>query len=192
MANSNLFVGIDFETANSNPLSACSVGLVVFDAGEVIFEFESLIKPPNKYRDFAYFNSRIHKISKEDILEAMSWKEIYPVIAPYLDEALIVAHNARFDMKVLRSLNEYYDLHLPKANYFCSVDVSRQVLPYLINHKLNTVSEFLEINLNHHNAKSDALASAMIIYKCMFLTKTLKLEDLLKKLELKPKQLVNL
>lgn len=189
MDNNQLFVGIDFETANSNPLSACAVGLVVFNAGEVVFEFESLIKPPKKYGEFNYFNTTIHKIKKNDVKDAMSWKDIYPIIQPYLKNSLLVAHNAGFDIRVLKSLNKYYELNLPKSDYFCSVELSRQVLPYLTNHKLNTVSDFLEIQLDHHNAKSDALACAMIVYKCMVITNTPGLLDLLEKVDLEPKQL---
>ncbi|NLC54297.1 MAG: 3'-5' exonuclease [Erysipelothrix sp.] len=190
MDNNQLFIGIDFETANSNPLSACSIGLVVFLAGEVIFEFESLIKPPKKYGEFLYFNTTIHKITASDVKDAKTWLEVYPLIKPYLDNSLIVAHNARFDINVFKTLNEFYGLNLPNANYFCSVDLAREVLPYLSNHKLNTVSDFLEINLNHHNAKSDAIASAMIVYRCMILTDTLKLTELLEKVHLIPKKLI--
>ena len=189
MDSNQLFIGIDFETANSNPLSACSVGLVAFSAGEVVFEFESLIKPPKKYSEFNYFNTTIHNIHKNDVKNSLSWGDIYPLIQPYLKDSLLVAHNAGFDVRVLKALNQYYEIGLPNANYFCSVDLSRQVLPYLTNHKLNTVSKFLEIELDHHNAKSDALASAMIVYKCMGLTNTKHLWELLKKLDLKPKQL---
>lgn len=183
------FVGIDFETANSNPLSACAIGLVVFQSGEVIFEYESLIKPPKKYGEFKYFNTTIHKIKAEDVVEALRWDEIYPMLEPYITDALLVAHNAKFDIRVLKALNEFYNINIPVADYFCSVDLSRQIFPYLSNHKLNTVSDFLEINLDHHNAKSDAMACAMIVYKCMIMTKTNDLFQLLENVDLHTKRL---
>ena len=184
-----LFIGIDFETANSSPLSACAVGVVVFNAGEIVFEYEALIKPPKAYGRFAYFNTTIHKIHAEDVTEEKTWAEIYPILKPYLEQSIIVAHNARFDIRVLRALNEFYKITLPKADYFCSVDLSRQILPYLSNHKLNTVSEFLEIELDHHDAKSDAMASAMIVYKCMIMTNTYEMLQLLKNVDLHTKRL---
>lgn len=182
-------VGIDFETANSSPLSACSVGVVVFEAGEVVYEFESLIKPPKKYDEFKAFNTTIHHIEKEDVVNADSWDKVFFKIKKYLDNSLMVAHNANFDMTVLKSLNKFYNIKLPKASYFCSVQLSRQILPYLKNHKLNTVSDFLKISLNHHNAKSDAIASAMIVYKCMIMTKNNQLLTLLENVNIKLKKL---
>lgn len=187
--NNTLFVGLDFETANSHPLSACAVGLVVFKEGELVFEYEALIKPPQGYNDFKYFNTTIHKIVAADVKDALTWNEIYPQISSYLENSLIVAHNARFDINVLKSLNKYYKLNLPLAEYFCSVDLSRIMLPYLTNHKLNTVSDFLEINLDHHDAKSDARASAMIVYKFMIMTKTNNLFKLLESVDLLTKSL---
>lgn len=186
-----LFIGIDFETANSNPLSACAIGLVVFEAGEVIFEYEALIKPPKAYGEFKYFNTTIHNIHPQDVEDALTWDQIYPIILPYLNHSLMVAHNARFDIRVLKALNEFYEISLPDADYFCSVDLSRQIFPYLSNHKLNTVSEFLEISLNHHNARSDAMACAMIVYKCMIMTNNTKLLELLENVDLHTKRLEN-
>ena len=187
--NDKLFIGIDFETANSHPLSACAVGLVVFKEGEVVFEYEALIKPPQRYREFKYFNTTIHKIVASDVKDALTWAEIYPLLSYYLENSLIVAHNAEFDIRVLRSLNKYYNLSLPPAQYFCSVDLSRMMLPYLVNHKLNTVSDFLKINLDHHDAKSDAMASAMIVYKFMIMTKTNNLFNLLESINMQTKSL---
>ena len=184
-----LFVGIDFETANSDPLSACAIGLVVFNAGEVVFEFESLIKPPKKYGEFKYFNTTIHKIQAHDVIDAKTWDQIYPILQPYLTDSLMVAHNATFDIRVLKALNEYYKIDLPAADYFCSVALSRKIMPYLNNHKLNTVSDFLEITLDHHDAKSDAMASAQIVYKCMIMTKTTGLLELLENVDLNTKRL---
>ncbi len=184
-----LFVGIDFETANSNPLSAIAIGMVVFMAGEVVFEYETLIKPPKEFGEFKYFNTTIHKIQAHDVVNAKTWDQIYPVLKPYLIDSLMVAHNASFDIRVLKALNEYYQIALPTAEYFCSVDLSRQIFPYLANHKLNTVSDFLKINLDHHDAKSDAMASAMIVYKCMIMTKTTGLLELLENVDLSTKKL---
>lgn len=191
MENNQVLVGIDFETANSSPLSACSVGLVVFLDGEVVFEYESLIKPPKEFSKFNYFNTTIHNIYENDVTYEKTWKEIYPILVPYLKNSLLVAHNARFDMRVLKALNEFYDIKQPDANYFCSVELSRQMLPYLSNHKLNTVSDFLEIELDHHNAKSDAVACAMIVQKCMIMSKQTNILQLLADIDVKPKNLNN-
>lgn len=165
--NDKYLIAIDFETANSHPLSACQVGMIVFSGGEVVFEFESLIKPPKRYNTFNYYNTKIHNIYAKDVVNSDNWLQMYPVFKEYFDNAIFVAHNAAFDMRVLKALNEFYGLAMPDTDYYCTVELSRRIYPYLPNHKLNTVSAHLEIALNHHDAKSDAFACALIVFKSL-------------------------
>ena len=51
------FAAIDFETANMEPSSVCSVGLVVVRGGEVVDRFYSLIRPEPEY--YCYWNTRV-------------------------------------------------------------------------------------------------------------------------------------
>ena len=58
------FAAIDFETANGNRSSVCSVGIVIVRDGEIVDRFYSLIRPtPNYYN---YFTTRIHGLTRED------------------------------------------------------------------------------------------------------------------------------
>ncbi len=189
MSKSKYLIAIDFETANSHPLSACAVGIIVFLDGEIVFEYESLIKPPYKYREFAYFNTKIHNITLNDVKDAKYWKDIYPKFEKYFNEGVIVAHNASFDVKVLKNLNNYYKITYDDINYYCTVELSRKVLPYLDNHKLNTVSNYLEISLDHHNAKSDAVACGLIVHKCMSILECSSANELFNITNMMPKTL---
>lgn len=184
-------VAIDFETANSHPLSACQVGIIVFSEGEVVFEYESLIKPPRRYSDFNYYNVQIHNITKNDVKDAKNWNQLYDDFAYYFDNSIMVAHNAGFDMRVLKNLNDFYQIKYPRSVYYDTVELARKMLPYLPNHKLNTVSQHLEITLDHHNAKSDAYACGLIVYKCLQMTDAENVSQLFEKTNMYPKWLTN-
>lgn len=182
-------IAIDFETANSNPLSACQVGIIVFYKGELVFEFESLIKPPKQYSKFNYYNTKIHNIVASDVKDALTWKELYSNFREFFSNSVMVAHNAAFDMKVLYELNTFYEIKENDIDYYCTVELSRKILPYLSNHKLNTVSSYFEIELNHHDAKSDAYACGLIIFKCLQMTGLENVSEMFEKTNMFAKRL---
>jgi len=73
-----------------------------------------------------------------------------------------VAHNAPFDMGVLKACLKYHDIRASLPEYFCTVVASRNKLPQLRNHKLSTVCEYFDIPLDHQEALSAARAAAGI------------------------------
>jgi DNA polymerase-3 subunit epsilon len=160
-------LAIDFETANAHPASACSVGLVQFDQGELVYEAHLLIKPPARYAHFDAKNSFIHGIHAEQVLDALTFDQHYRDLEAYMKESILIAHHAPFDIGVLRALSQCYGLVYPTIPYIDSVEIARKVLPFLPNHRLNTVAEYLGIELHHHDALSDARASGLIALNTM-------------------------
>jgi DNA polymerase-3 subunit epsilon len=76
---------------------------------------------------------------------------------------LFVAHNAQFDrMQIERALGNPLPFRLA-----CTVAMSRRTFPKLERHNLAAVASHLRIALKHHDALSDARASALIAYRCM-------------------------
>ena len=80
----------------------------------------------------------------------------------YLRGRVVVAHNAVFDMAVLRASLTAHHLPPPRFYQCCTVQIARRVWPDLPNHKLNTVGDFLRIAFRHHDALEDATACAAI------------------------------
>ncbi|MDP4270271.1 MAG: 3'-5' exonuclease [Bacteroidota bacterium] len=156
------FTAIDFETANGNPASACSIGLIVVENSRIIHEVSYLLKP---YTDwFSRYNIAVHGITPQQVMNAPRFEDIWHKIASYIENAdTIVAHNAGFDMNVLKRCLEYADIACRLPQSACTVKLAKKKLPNLPNHRLNTVAEFLDIPLNHHDALSDARAAAMIM-----------------------------
>jgi len=101
------FVAIDFETAHA--AFPCEIGLSRVENGKIIQSKSWLIKPAC----FPYmnpWNERVHGISSKDVATAQTFEDIWGELKSWLDESLLVAHNAAFDMRVLRSALSYYDL----------------------------------------------------------------------------------
>ena len=158
---------LDFETANGHPASACSLGLLVLEEGMVIQEWSSLLQPHPAYDRFDPMNVLIHGIKPEDVKDAPDFSSVYPELLAMMEGSILMAHNALFDMSVLKALLHAYGLKTPALQYIDSLEVARKMYPYLRNHKLNTVCEHLAIQLNHHDALSDAKGSALIAMNAM-------------------------
>ena len=182
-------IAIDFELANHHYLSACAVGVVVLVEGVIVFEKGFLIKPPTQHSVFIPEFIAIHKIQPDDVKNALSFDQVYEKIKFYLNDATLIAHNAQFDMSILRELARYYQIPLPNLNYACTVFLSRKLFVSLSNHKLNTVADHLQIDLNHHHAHSDAKACMHIVAYGMSMYNVESVETLCLKANVKIKRL---
>lgn len=154
------FTAIDFETATKSYHSACSVAVVEVRGGEVADSFHTLIKPPGMR--FLPENIDIHGITPQMVEKERDFAGVWAELAPYLRGRVVVAHNAPFDMGVLRASLAAH--HLPPPSFYqcCTVQMARRVWPDLPNHKLNTVGDFLRIAFRHHDALEDARTCAAI------------------------------
>ena len=150
---------LDFETATERRDSACQLGLALVESGRIIEKKSWLIKPPENRFTFTY----LHGIDAAMVAEAPTFAEMWPQVAPYVAGKALAAHNACFDLGVLRATLACYGIKTPSFTYFDSLYVARRMWPQLPNHKLNTLADFLGLELNHHDAASDAEACAGIL-----------------------------
>jgi DNA polymerase-3 subunit epsilon len=159
------FTAIDFETANA--LDPCEIGLTKVENGKIVETKSWLIKPAC----FPYMNryhEMVHGISSNDLQREPHFEHIWGEIKPFIEDELIVAHNAGFDMNVLRFILAYYDLAIPCIEYFCSVSLSRKVWKNLPNkYSLGALCDEFNIRFNHHRAGDDARACAQIVLKAI-------------------------
>lgn len=182
------WVAIDFETASRERASACALGLAVIQGAGVVERRDWLIQPPGNY--FEPMNTRVHGIHADLVAQEPEFDELWPEIRPYLDGAIVVAHNAPFDIGVLRASLERYGLETPRiAGYHCTVTMSRRAWPHLADHKLSTVSRHCGIALVHHEAASDASACASIALRCMEEAGMPTLDDLVDEMGLRARAL---
>lgn len=172
-------VALDFETANSYPQSACSLGVSIYEEGEILDSFEWYFKPHHRYNYFT--NSHIHGITMKDVIDENEFVFYYEELVEVLKDSIIVAHNALFDIGVLNSLCDLYGLDRFNNKYLDTVTISRKVYPELYNHKLNTVCDYLDIDLHHHNGKSDSMGCLMILLKAMEAYQCYELDEFIEK-----------
>ncbi len=157
------FTAIDFETANSSSASACSVGLVKVRDGRVVDRGYWLIKPPLGHDSFSEWNVRIHGIMAADVVDALLWSEQLPDLIAFADGDHLVAHNAGFDMGVIRGACEASYLEVPSFEYLCSLQVARRTY-HLDSYRLPVAAMAAGFeDFDHHNALADAEACAAII-----------------------------
>ena len=108
------FIAIDFETANEKRNSPCSIGIVVVKNGEVTERIHHLIKP--KEMRFMPINIGIHGIRPKMVENELEFDKIWEKIKHYFDNNLIIAHNAAFDISVLRNTLALYNIEAPNFN----------------------------------------------------------------------------
>ena len=155
------FAAIDFETANNQRCSVCSVGVVVVHGGEITDSFYSLIQPePNYYN---YWCSQVHGLCRQDTDEAPVFPKVWEKIAPMIEGLPLVAHNKNFDESCLKAVFKVYQMDYPDYIFYDTLKAARRRFPLLPNHQLHTVAEACGYNLcHHHHALADAEACAWI------------------------------
>ncbi len=161
------FAAIDFETANAQPYSVCSVGVVIVRNGLITDRIYHLIRPrPNVY---TYWNTRVHGLSREDTDTAADFPDVWAAIAPHIEGLPLVAHNAPFDEGCLKAVFALYHLAYPDYTFHCTCRASRRTFgKQLPNHRLPTVAAHCGYDLsNHHHALADAEACAVIAQRVL-------------------------
>lgn len=167
-------IAVDFETANEQRDSACSVGLAWIENGQVARVVERLIRP--KEMRFSSFNIAIHGIRPEHVEDAAEFPEVMDEFADDFRGATMIAHNAAFDFSVWRASLDQYRQSYPEFQYLCSVKMAQKVWPDLSSHKLNVLASFLGLKFKHHNAAEDA---AICAEAAIAMARSMRLENLL-------------
>ena len=159
------FAAIDFETANFERTSVCSVGVVVVRDGKKAGQFSSLIHAePNYYN---YVCSSVNGLCREDTEEAPIFPDVWKQIEPMIEGLPLVAHNKAFDETCLKAVFRLYQMDYPDYPFYCTLIRSRQVWPGG-RHNLDIIARRCNYNLkNHHHALADAEACAAIALKIL-------------------------
>lgn len=156
------YVVFDVETPNRYNNRMSAIGISVIEDGQIVQEYYSLVDPE---QPFDYFNSVLTGINEEAVFDAPAFPEVWGQIEPIMSSGILVAHNASFDIGVLRKCLESYEIEWkPHVKGICTVIMGRSLLPG-ISHKLNDLCDYYGICLNHHQADSDSHACAEILLR---------------------------
>ncbi|MBI9015641.1 MAG: 3'-5' exoribonuclease [Phycisphaerae bacterium] len=170
------FIAIDFETANERRNSACSIGIAIVKDGEIVETISEFIRPPELY--FNPFNVGIHGITASDVADAMTFDQLWEKIGGMFANNKVIAHNASFDMSVIRYGLDEYGICYPSFDYYCTLVLARQIWPEICSHRLNDIADMLGFEFEHHDALEDAVACAKVLLQQAKLAEADSIEEL--------------
>lgn len=159
--NNHRYIAFDVETPNFANDRISAIGITIVENSTVVNDFYSLVNPEVH---FDPFNINLTGITPNMVADQPTFPQLWEKIAPVMGSGLLIAHNAPFDMSVLAQCLSAYQIEWqPFTYYACTCVMGRACYPSLENHKLNTLCEYLGLDLDHHNAGSDSRACAELL-----------------------------
>lgn len=159
------YIVFDVETPNSANRRMSAIGITVVEREMVVDQFYSLVDPEV---DFDYFNVMLTGITPQMVAGKPTFRQLWEDLGPILTSGLLIAHNAPFDMSVLAKCVSDYGVDAPDfLDYACTCQMSRRCYSNLPNHKLNTLCDYLDVDLSHHDALSDSNGCAQVLISCI-------------------------
>ncbi len=157
------FIAVDVETANRSRGSICQIGLVCFSNDDIEWQWSTLVNPEVA---FDPWNTRIHGITPQMVAAAPTWPVVLDRIADSL-RGQIVASHSNFDEHALAEASRRYGRDTPPSRWIDSHAMARRSWPELARHGLGELCATFNIELNHHDALSDAMACGRIVRLCL-------------------------
>ena len=158
------YVVFDIETTGFSPLvnKIIEIGAVKVEKGNITEHFSTFVNPEVP---IPFHIENLTGIKDDMVITAPVIAEVMPEFLAFCDGAVMVAHNADFDMSFIKyncdRLSIPYDFTIADT-----VAMARMLLPNLNRFKLDTVARALNISLeNHHRAVDDAACTAEIFEK---------------------------
>ena len=161
---SGTFVVFDIETTGFSPVSnrIIEIGAVKVVNGEITDRFSTFVNPqvPIPFRI-----EKLTNINDSMVMDAPLIETVLPEFLNFCGDAILVAHNASFDMSFIKE--NVQRLHLNREfTYVDTLGIARVLLPNQAKHTLDAVCKTLGISLeNHHRAVDDAEATAQMFVK---------------------------
>ncbi|MCL2132294.1 MAG: 3'-5' exonuclease [Lentimicrobiaceae bacterium] len=154
------FAAIDFEVANFNRSSICSMGVVIVRNGKIVEKIYRLVRPEPEW----YSYTMVHGIGLEDTENEQKFPAVWREIDLKIAGLPLVAHNGVYEESCLQTAHKAYDMDYPNYKFYCTWRTSQKVFGKLLpNHKLPTVAAHCGFDLTTpHHALADAEACAWV------------------------------
>lgn len=150
------FIVIDTETTGLNPEvdRVVEISLVEVSKRGVNPVFDTLIDPQCAIPPTA---SAVHHITAKDVEGKPKFEEIWPIVMSFVEDAVIVAHNATFDKSMLPETDR---------PWLCSLRLARHLWPDAPAYGNQVLRYWLGIDINSgmtHRATADTLVTAFVL-----------------------------
>ncbi|MGZ5222022.1 MAG: 3'-5' exonuclease [Chitinophagaceae bacterium] len=143
----------------SNEDSIIEIGASLFINGKLHDEFHSLVYTKRKI-PFAVVS--LTGISNDAIQRAPKADVVFIIFKKFIGNYSLVFHNAPFDMRFLNRYADYFGKPITNSIHD-TLSIARLKLPNLANHKLSTLIEYFELEVNQtHRAKDDSIATGLL------------------------------
>ena len=130
-------IAIDVETPNAWNHRISAIGIAVIEEKRILRTGFSLVNPETW---FDPFNMQLTGITPEKVANAPTFPVIWMKLKPLLEEGILAAHNAPFDLRVLGCCIRDYHLEAPdEIRYLCTVRIGKNCYPKLPDHRLGLI-----------------------------------------------------
>ncbi len=162
------FFSLDVETANYDSSSICQIGIGMFENGELVDTWDSLIDP---LASFHWSNIRVHGITEEMVRGAPAFREVYPVLRKILSGNIVV-HHTPFDFQAFTKAYNRFSLQPINIQWLDSARIVRHTWSQFAKrgYNLASVASHLGIEFRHHDALEDSVAAGKIVVEACRLT----------------------
>ncbi|MEH7460595.1 3'-5' exonuclease [Bacillus thuringiensis] len=160
------YVVIDFETTGFNPFQDSIIQMAAIRYRNHIStdQFVSYVNPEKMIPSRITMLTGIRNF---DVAAAPTIDIVLPEFVSFLGEDTIIAHNASFDMRFLKSNMERLRLGTPKNVVIDTLSLAKRYIKHVPNHKLETLKRLLQIKVASHNALDDCFTCAAVYQKCV-------------------------
>ncbi|HWS59100.1 MAG TPA: DEDD exonuclease domain-containing protein [Actinotalea sp.] len=160
------FVVVDLETTGGTPGASAitEIGAVKVRGGEVLGEFQTLVNPGGPVPAFI---ATLTGITTSMVCRAPRIEQVLPSFLEFVGGAVLVAHNAPFDVGFLRAASKDLGYPWPGPQVLDTVTLARRAvsLDEVPNHKLGTLAAFFRTSVTpDHRALSDARATVDVLH----------------------------
>lgn len=153
-----MYAIIDIESTGGkfNEEGITEIAIYRFNGHEVVDQFASLINPE---RPIDSYVTKLTGINSKMLVRAPKFYEVAKRVIEITEDAVIVAHNAEFDMRMLQLEFDRLGYELDKST-LCTVELAQKLLPEAASYSLGKLVRSLGIPItNRHRASGDALAT---------------------------------
>ena len=156
-----MYAILDIETTGGqfNEEGITEIAIYKFDGHEIVDQFISLVNPEIPIQPFVV---KLTGINNAMLRSAPKFFEVAKRIIEMTNDCVLVAHNADFDYRILRT--EFrrlgYDFNIKTL---CTVELSKRLLPEQTSHSLGKLVRALGIPMaDRHRASGDAMATVKL------------------------------
>lgn len=157
-----MYAVVDIETTGGkyNEEGITEIAIYKFDGLKVVDQFISLVNPEKPIQPFVV---NLTGINNDMLRNAPKFYEVARRIVEITEDCVLVAHNAKFDYRILRTEFKRLGFDFERRS-LCTVELSKKLIPGQASYSLGKLVRALGIPLSdRHRASGDAQATVRVV-----------------------------